>query len=71
MGRARSSSATQRLFAPINTLADAARHKVAYVSGDRKREGMFANLSIFENMLAPLYRAKSRAASSRSSTGRR
>ena len=28
--------------------------------GDRKREGIFANLSIFENMLLPLYRAKSR-----------
>src|SRR6185312_16944291 len=39
---------------------DAARHKVAYVSGDRKREGIFPNLSIFENMLAPLYRTKSR-----------
>ena len=47
-------------FHPINSLADASRHKVAYVSGDRKREGIFANLSIFENMLAPLYRAKSR-----------
>jgi ribose transport system ATP-binding protein len=45
---------------PINTLGDAARHKVSYVSGDRKREGIFANLSIFENMLAPLYRSKSR-----------
>jgi ribose transport system ATP-binding protein len=47
-------------FHPINSLEDAARHKVSYVSGDRKREGIFANLSIFENMLAPLYRAKSR-----------
>jgi len=47
-------------FHAVNSLADAARHKVAYVSGDRKREGIFANLSIFENMLAPLYRAKSR-----------
>jgi ribose transport system ATP-binding protein len=49
-------------FAPIDSLADAARHGVSYVSGDRKREGIFANLSIFENMLLPLYRAKSRAA---------
>jgi ribose transport system ATP-binding protein len=48
-------------FHPINNLFDAARHKVGYVSGDRKREGIFANLSIFENMLAPLYRVKSRA----------
>ena len=47
-------------FHSINSLADAARHKVGYVSGDRKREGIFANLSIFENMLAPLYRTKSR-----------
>jgi ribose transport system ATP-binding protein len=47
-------------FHPINSLADAARHKVSYVSGDRKREGIFANLGIFENMLAPLYRSKSR-----------
>ncbi len=47
-------------FHPIDNLDDAARHKVAYVSGDRKREGIFANLSIFENMLAPLYRMKSR-----------
>jgi ribose transport system ATP-binding protein len=49
------------VFHPINSLADAARYKVGYVSGDRKREGIFANLSVFENMLAPLYRAKSRA----------
>ncbi len=47
-------------FHPINTLDDAARRKVFYVSGDRKREGIFANLNIFENMLAPLYRDKSR-----------
>ncbi len=47
-------------FHAINSLTDAARHKVAYVSGDRKREGIFPNLSIFENMLAPLYRTKSR-----------
>ena len=47
-------------FAVIESLEDAARHGVCYVSGDRKREGIFANLSIFENMLLPLYRAKSR-----------
>jgi ribose transport system ATP-binding protein len=49
-------------FFPIGSLADAARHKICYVSGDRKREGIFANLSIFENMLLPMYRAKSRGA---------
>jgi ribose transport system ATP-binding protein len=44
----------------IHNLQDAARHKVNYVSGDRKKEGIFANLSIFENMMAPLYRVKPR-----------
>lgn len=53
-------ASAQGHFAPINGLADAARHGVTYVSGDRKREGIFANLSIFENLLIPLYRAKSR-----------
>ncbi|CAN5201475.1 hypothetical protein BH10PSE7_BH10PSE7_13780 [soil metagenome] len=48
-------------FETIDSLADSARNGVSYVSGDRKREGIFANLSIFENMLLPLYRAKSRA----------
>jgi ribose transport system ATP-binding protein len=47
-------------FHTLANLTDVARHKVGYVSGDRKREGIFANLSIFENMLAPLYRVKSR-----------
>lgn len=48
-------------YAPVDSLAEARRHGISYVSGDRKREGIFANLSIFENMLLPLYRAKSRA----------
>ena len=39
----------------IRDLVDADRCKVAYVSGDRKREGIFANLSILENMLIALY----------------
>lgn len=47
-------------FVEIKGLADAARNGVSYVSGDRKREGMFANLSIFENLLIPLYRRMSR-----------
>ncbi len=47
-------------FAPIRRLDEAVAHGVSYVSGDRKREGAFANLSIFENMLLPLYRARSR-----------
>ena len=47
-------------YAAVDSLAEARRHGVSYVSGDRKREGIFANLNIFENMLLPLYRAKSR-----------
>ena len=43
-------------FVDIRDLADADRHRVAYVSGDRKREGVFPNLSIFENLILPLYR---------------
>ena len=30
--------------------------RIAYVSGDRRHEGIFPNLSIFENLLIPLYR---------------
>jgi ribose transport system ATP-binding protein len=45
----------------IRRLSDAVAGRVAYVSGDRKREGIFASLSIFENMVLPLYREKKRA----------
>lgn len=45
---------------PVRNLAEAVANKVAYVSGDRKREGIFASLSIFENMVMPLYREKKR-----------
>lgn len=44
----------------IGSLADAIAGRIAYVSGDRKREGIFASLSIFENMVMPLYREKKR-----------
>jgi ribose transport system ATP-binding protein len=44
----------------IHSIEEAVEHGVVYVSGDRKREGIFANLSIFENMLMPLFRTKSR-----------
>ena len=47
-------------FVEIKGLADASSHGVSYVSGDRKREGIFANLSIFENLLMPLYRRMAR-----------
>ena len=35
-------------------------HEIAFVSGDRKREGILPNLSIFENLLFPLYQSYSR-----------
>jgi ribose transport system ATP-binding protein len=40
---------------PITGLATARENGIAYVSGDRKKEGIFANLSIFENMVMPIY----------------
>ncbi len=45
---------------PIRSLADAVANRIVYVSGDRKREGIFASLSIFENLVMPLYREKKR-----------
>lgn len=44
----------------VRTLAEAVAARISYVSGDRKREGIFASLSIFENMMMPLYREKRR-----------
>ena len=43
-------------FVPIKDLEDAEACRIYYVSGDRKREGIFPNLSIFENLLFPQYR---------------
>ncbi len=40
----------------IDGLTSARGNKISYVSGDRKKEGIFANLSIFENLLLPVYR---------------
>ncbi len=48
-------------FVPVRSLADAADCGVSYVSGDRKREGIFPNLGIFENLLLPRYRSSARA----------
>lgn len=45
---------------PIDGLKGAEEARVAYISGDRRREGIFTNLSIFENFAMPLYRAASR-----------
>jgi len=40
----------------IKKFSDAERNGVAYVSGDRANEGIFPNLSIFENFSLALYR---------------
>ena len=40
----------------VEDLASARENRISYVSGDRKKEGVFANLSIFENLLLPVYR---------------
>src|SRR5215471_17553389 len=39
----------------VNDLHSAHRNAVTYVSGDRKKEGIFPNLSIFENLLLSVY----------------
>ena len=42
--------------AAVDSLQSARDNQISYVSGDRKKEGIFANLSIFENLLMPVYR---------------
>jgi Raf kinase inhibitor-like YbhB/YbcL family protein len=39
----------------IENLPSARENRISYVSGDRKKEGIFANLSIFENLVLPIY----------------
>ncbi len=46
------------MFQPVRSLDDAMAGRIAYVSGDRKREGIFDKLSIFENMVMPLYETR-------------
>jgi ribose transport system ATP-binding protein len=41
----------------VNDLHSARRNAVTYVSGDRKNEGIFPNLSIFENLLIAVYQS--------------
>ena len=48
-------------FVKYNTLMDAKELGISFVSGDRKKEGILPNLSIYENMVIPLYRTTSRA----------
>jgi ribose transport system ATP-binding protein len=41
---------------PVGSLAEADRLGITYVSGDRKRDGIFPQLSIYENLALGLYR---------------
>jgi Raf kinase inhibitor-like YbhB/YbcL family protein len=40
----------------VTDLRSARENGISYVSGDRKKEGIFPNLGIFENMMLPVYR---------------
>ena len=48
-------------FTKYNSLIDAKKNGIAFVSGDRKKEGILPNLSIYENLVVPLYRTTSKA----------
>lgn len=41
--------------ADVEGLRGAREARVSYVSGDRKKEGIFPNMSVFENLLLPVY----------------
>ena len=49
---------TKKEHKKIGSLLDAKKSGIAYVSGDRKKEGIFPNMSIYENMVIPLYKGK-------------
>jgi ribose transport system ATP-binding protein len=44
-----------------NSLDDAKKNGISFVSGDRKKEGILPNLSIYENLVVPLYSKTSKA----------
>ena len=48
-------------FVKYNTLMEAKKLGISFVSGDRKKEGILPNLSIYENMVIPLYQTTSKA----------
>jgi len=48
-------------FVKYNSLMDAKNSGISFVSGDRKKEGILPNLSIYENLVVPLYRTTSKA----------
>jgi len=48
-------------FVKFNSLMEAKNNGISFVSGDRKKEGILPNLSIYENLVVPLYRTTSKA----------
>jgi len=48
-------------FVKYSSLIDAKNNGISFASGDRKKEGILANLSIYENLVIPLYRTTSKA----------
>ncbi len=48
-------------FTKYNSLMEAKKNGISFVSGDRKKEGILPNLSIYENLVVPLYRTTSKA----------
>ncbi len=48
-------------FLKYNSLNDAKNNGISFVSGDRKKEGILPNLSIYENLVVPLYKKTSKA----------
>ena len=49
---------TKKDYTRVESLLDAKKSGIGYVSGDRKKEGIFPNMSIYENMVIPLYKGK-------------
>lgn len=47
----------EKVAEAVSDLLTARENGISYVSGDRKKEGIFANLGIFENMMLPVYKA--------------
>ena len=52
---------TNENFVKYSSLENAKQNGIAFVSGDRKQEGILPNLSIYENLVVPLYKKTSRA----------
>ena len=52
---------TNEKFLKFNSLDSAKENGISFVSGDRKKEGILPNLSIYENLVVPLYEKTSKA----------